>query len=57
MLTIKFLSNVFLPNAKIVIDHLHISQLVNQAFDQLRVTILKQLNDKHSRIYKALKIN
>ncbi|WP_141630531.1 transposase, partial [Liquorilactobacillus vini] len=50
MLTIKFLSNVFLPNAKIVIDHLHISQLVNQAFDQLRVTILKQLNDKHSRI-------
>jgi hypothetical protein len=31
--------------------------LINRAFDQFRVKILKQQVDKHSRIYKALKIN
>ncbi|WP_162255797.1 transposase, partial [Liquorilactobacillus vini] len=43
-----FIKRLF-PNAQIVIDRFHIIQLVNRAFDQLRVTTLKQLNDKHSR--------
>ncbi|WP_162254599.1 transposase, partial [Liquorilactobacillus nagelii] len=51
-----FIKRLF-PHAKIIIDRFHIVQLVNRAFDQLRVTILKQQSDKHSRIYKALKIN
>lgn len=51
-----FIRRLF-PHAKIIIDRFHIVQLVNRAFDQLRVTILKQQSDKHSRIYKALKIN
>ncbi|MFT8868798.1 ISL3 family transposase, partial [Liquorilactobacillus nagelii] len=51
-----FIRRLF-PHAKIIIDRFHIVQLVNRAFDQLRVTILKQQSDKHSRIYKALEIN
>jgi transposase len=51
-----FIRQLF-PNAEIIIDRFHVVQLINRAFDQLRVKILKQQGDKHSRIYKALKIN
>jgi transposase len=51
-----FIRRLF-PNAEIIIDRFHVVQLINRAFDQLRVKILKQQGDKHSRIYKALKIN
>lgn len=51
-----FIRRLF-PNAEIIIDYFHIIQLVNRSFDQLRVTTLKELANKHSRIYKALKLN
>lgn len=51
-----FIRRLF-PNAEIIIDRFHIVQLVNRAFDQLRVTLLKRQGDKHKRVYKALKIN
>ncbi|GAJ26007.1 mobile element protein [Liquorilactobacillus sucicola DSM 21376 = JCM 15457] len=53
----QFFSRRLFPNAEIIIERFHIVQLVHQAFDQLRVTLLKRQGDKHNRVYKALKIN
>lgn len=43
------------PNAKIVVDRFHIIQLVGRALDKARLSVLNQIEDKHSREYKALK--
>lgn len=53
----QFIVHRLFPNAEIVIDRFHIVQLVNRAFDQLRTTVLKNISDKKSRTYKALKSN
>ncbi|MFD1440783.1 ISL3 family transposase [Lacticaseibacillus hegangensis] len=45
------------PNAEIVIDRFHVIQLIGRAMDQIRIQALKQISDKHSREYKALKTN
>lgn len=42
------------PNAEIVIDRFHIVQMIGRAMDQIRVSVLKQLDGK-SREYKVLK--
>lgn len=52
----SFVHRLF-PNAKLVIDRFHIIQLANRAFDQVRTTTLKTIEDKRSRPYKALKTN
>lgn len=52
----NFVHELF-PNAEIIIDRFHIIQLLGHALDQIRVQCLKQLNDPHSAIYKALKTN
>ncbi|QFR69819.1 transposase [Companilactobacillus paralimentarius] len=45
------------PNAQIIVDRFHIVQLCSRALDQVRISCLKKINDKHSRLYKALKSN
>lgn len=52
----SFIRRLF-PNAKIIIDRFHIVQLVNRTFDQIRASIIRSMDDKHSRVYKALKSN
>lgn len=52
----NFVHELF-PNAEIVIDRFHIIQLLGRAMDQMRVQALRQIKDKHSRVYKALKPN
>ncbi|WP_263854137.1 ISL3 family transposase, partial [Companilactobacillus hulinensis] len=45
------------PNAQIIVDRFHIVQLCSRALDQVRIGSLKNIKDKHSRLYKALKSN
>lgn len=45
------------PNAKIIVDRFHIIQLCGRSLDQVRINTLKQIEDKKSRPYKALKRN
>ncbi|MBU5319608.1 ISL3 family transposase [Lactobacillus johnsonii] len=45
------------PNAQIIVDRFHIVQLCSRALDQVRISCLKKISDKHSRLYKALKSN
>ena len=52
----NFIHELF-PNAQIVIDRFHVIQLLGRAMDQVRIQCLKEINDKHSREYKALKNN
>ena len=52
----SFVHRLF-PNAQIVVDRFHIVQLVNRAFDNVRTSVLKGIQDKKSRPYKALKTN
>ncbi|MCG0954832.1 ISL3 family transposase [Lactiplantibacillus plantarum] len=52
----NFVHELF-PNAEIVIDRFHIIQLLGRAMDQMRVQALRQIKDKHSQVYKALKPN
>lgn len=43
------------PNAQIIVDRFHIVQLCSRALDQVRISSLKRVSDKHSRLYKSLK--
>lgn len=52
----SFVRRLF-PNAEIIVDRFHIVQLVNRAFDNVRTSVLRNINDKKSRPYKALKSN
>ena len=45
------------PNAQIIVNRFHIVQLYSRALDQVRISCLKKINNKHSRLYKALKSN
>lgn len=45
------------PNAQIIVDRFHIVQLCSRALDQVRIQTLKEIDDKRSRPYKALKKN
>ncbi|MQS90331.1 ISL3 family transposase [Companilactobacillus mishanensis] len=43
------------PKAKIIVDRFHIIQLVGRSLDQVRISTLRSIENKHSREYKALK--
>ena len=43
------------PSAKIVIDRLHIVQLINRAFNKYRVSFMNSIKDKNKELYKQLK--
>jgi len=45
------------PNAQIIVDRFHIIQLCSRSLDRVRINSLKNIDDKRSRLYKALKSN
>lgn len=44
------------PNAQIIVDRFHIVQLCSRSLDQVRINS-RNIDDKHSCLYKALKSN
>lgn len=44
-------------NARIIIDRFHVVLLVNRSFEQIHTAILREIVNKHCRIYKTLKSN